>query len=482
MSGAMLSIGWATRDITPDQPALIQGQKHRRIGRSALDPLTVTAWVFDGRRGRRPEHDAVDTDIAVIVSCDLAFPSDALYAEVRSAVADHLTDVPPDAVVLCATHTHTSMVLEDGLYTIPEDEAVMTPAECRRLIADRIVAAIEAAWMDRRPRRIRRALCHAVVGHNRYAVYTDGRATMYGKTNRDDFSYIGGYEDHSFDLLAVYEEAAPAGQPQAAPADKRGVAAPAEQSPPSALCLVVPCPAQVDESLWEFSADYWHEVRQVLRSAYGPELSVLGLCGAAGDQSPHLLLYREQEEEMRRGRGVGERQEIAERIAAGVARGLAGSRHDLEPTLTHRTISTRLTPRAITQDDRDLAERLYQEAVAEGDTDSWFPRRAKRVVETFDGLRSAEPVPTELHVIRIGEMVVTTSPFELFLDYALQMKARSPAKQTAVVQLAGRGFYLPTERAVRGGSYGAFPVVSAVGPRGGAELVERILQEIENLV
>jgi hypothetical protein len=474
MSRAMLSIGWASRDITPDRPALLQGQKHRRIGRSALDPLTVTAWVFDGRPGRRLEHDAADTDVAVIVSCDLAFPSDALYAEVRSAVADRLPDVPPDAVVLCATHTHTSMVFEDGLYPMPEDEAVMTPAECRHLIAGRIVAAVEAAWKDRRPRRIRRAFCHAVVGHNRYAVYADGRATMYGKTNRDDFSHIGGYEDHSFDLLAVYEEPGPA--------DPCGAAPPADEPAPSALCLVVPCPAQVDESLWEFSADYWHEVRHMLRDAYGPELSVLGLCGAAGDQSPHLLLYREIEEEMRRRRGVSERQGIAERIAAGVARGLAGSSEDMEPTLAHRRISTRLTPRAITQDDRDLAERLYQEAVAAGDTDSWFPRRAKRVVDTFDGLRSAEPVPTELHVIRIGEMVVTTSPFELFLDYALQVKARSAAKQTAVVQLAGRGFYLPTERAVRGGSYGAFPVVSAVGPRGGAELVERILQEIGELV
>ena len=36
----------------------------------------------------------------------------------------------------------------------------------------------------------------------------------------------------------------------------------------------------------------------------------------------------------------------------------------------------------------------------------------------------------------IGDLGIVTNPFELFLDYALRIKARSPAPQTAVVQLA----------------------------------------------
>jgi hypothetical protein len=77
---------------------------------------------------------------------------------------------------------------------------------------------------------------------------------------------------------------------------------------------------------------------------------------------------------------------------------------------------------------------------------------------------------------------MVTSPFELYLDYGLQIKARSPAAQTLVVQLAaGRGLYLPTERAVRGGHYGAHPVVAPVGPAGGSELVETTLEMIAGL-
>lgn len=77
---------------------------------------------------------------------------------------------------------------------------------------------------------------------------------------------------------------------------------------------------------------------------------------------------------------------------------------------------------------------------------------------------------------------MVTNPFELFLDYGIRIKARSIAAQTMVVQLAGGcGLYLPTERAARGGHYGAHPAVAPVGPNGGAELVEATLKLIHGL-
>lgn len=83
--------------------------------------------------------------------------------------------------------------------------------------------------------------------------------------------------------------------------------------------------------------------------------------------------------------------------------------------------------------------------------------------------------------MRLGDLAVAANPFELFLDYGLQIKARSPAPQTCVVQLAGRGWYLPTERALRGGGYGAMPAVCFVGPDGGRELVQETLQSLLDL-
>ena len=89
-------------------------------------------------------------------------------------------------------------------------------------------------------------------------------------------------------------------------------------------------------------------------------------------------------------------------------------------------------------------------------------------------------MPVELHFIRLGDVVIATNPFELFIDYSHRIKVRSPA-QTIVVQLAGHGFYLPTERALKAGGYGANPVVCPVGHQGGGELVNTTLRAIAKL-
>ena len=77
---------------------------------------------------------------------------------------------------------------------------------------------------------------------------------------------------------------------------------------------------------------------------------------------------------------------------------------------------------------------------------------------------------------------MATNPFELYTDYGLRIKARSPAVQTAVVQLtAGCAAYLPTERAVLGGGYSARIDDGVVGPEGGTALVDetsKVLKEI----
>jgi len=76
---------------------------------------------------------------------------------------------------------------------------------------------------------------------------------------------------------------------------------------------------------------------------------------------------------------------------------------------------------------------------------------------------------------------VATNPFELFLDYSLQIKARSPAAQTVLAQIAGEGMYLPSSRAVGRGGYGAMPAVAYVGPEGGDLLVRETLAQIGGL-
>ena len=86
------------------------------------------------------------------------------------------------------------------------------------------------------------------------------------------------------------------------------------------------------------------------------------------------------------------------------------------------------------------------------------------------------PYRIELHALRLGDVAIATNPFELYTQYGIQMKARSKALQTLLIQLAGPGSYLPTEPAVRGGGYSAIAESNEVGPEGGQVLSDRTVE------
>jgi hypothetical protein len=448
----MLKIGWSSRDFTPRRAAMLQGQVHVRIARSALDPLALTACALE---------DPATGAAAIFVAFDAAYITEGLRDEVRRAVRQACPDIPVDQIILNATHTHTSLVFDNDFYRHPGGD-VMTPDECRALMTDCAAQAIGEAWRTRQPRLVGRAFGHAVVGHNRYAVYAGGSGQMYGVTNRPDFEGLGGYEDHSLDMLFTW--------------NRDGSLA--------GLLVAIPCPSQVDEGLSQYSADYWHEVRIELRARLGKNLQVLPICSPAGDQSPHFLVYGREEAEMRQRRGITERQEIALRVAAAVERALVCTR-PLPPEragLRHAIRRLKLTPLKITREHCRWAENaLAAWRKNHPEETSWYPASLKRVIQAWKRRIVSPPFPLELHVVRIGDAVLATNPFELFLDYGLRIKARSPAPQTILMQLTGRGMYLPTARALGAGGYGANPVVAAVGPEGGGELVEATLAEIQKL-
>jgi hypothetical protein len=441
----MYSIGWSSRDITPSRPALLQGQMHVRIASSAMDPLTLTALVIEKPQG----------ECAILVSCDLAYISNSLLTRIRQLIHKSQPDFPTAQIVLNATHTHDSLVFDGDFYAHPGGN-VMTADECEAWLADHAVIAILDAWNNRKPHRLGHAYGHAVIGHNRYAVYANGIGQMYGATNREDFDHIGGYTDHSLDMFFTW--------------DATGVL--------TGVALAIPCPSQVDEHLIQFSADFWHEIRVDLRARFGAHLQIFPICSAAGDQSPHFLLYSREEAEMRRRRGLTERQIIARKVGDAVEQALTCTPPIAESAevFEHSIRKIKLTGLKITRDQCRWAEaQLASWRKNNTDEESWYPRGLKRVIKSWKKKIPAAPFPVELHVVRLGDAVLASNPFELFLDYGLQIKARSPASQTVIMQLAGRGMYLPTAQALNAGGYGANPIVSEVGDVGGRELVEATL-------
>ena len=98
------------------------------------------------------------------------------------------------------------------------------------------------------------------------------------------------------------------------------------------------------------SADFWHETRLELHRRFGDEVFILPQCSAAGDQSPHPLLYQAAEAAMRERRGLTEREEIARRIANAVGETLEVSTDGIctDPPFRHLVHTLDLAARAVT--------------------------------------------------------------------------------------------------------------------------------------
>jgi hypothetical protein len=470
-----LLYGWACESITPDKPVAIGGQYHTRIGGDVHDPLFATALAIETR-----DADGV-IDQAVIVSCDLSIVRRTTQQQVRELVRKQLADLDVQKIFLSATHTHTAPALTDTeetdfhpydfigswAYRIPADQTdVMPPLQYLDFLARRVSAAVVKAWKARKPGGMSYALSHAVVAHNRRAVYAGGTARMYGNTDDPAFSHIEGVSDHSVDVLFFWRDD---GQLEG-------------------MAINVYCPTQEVEGERYLSADFWYDARKLLRERYHADLYVLPLVGAGGDQSPHLLWNKKAEAAMRQRRGLSGREEIARRIAGAVDDVLDVARKEIRTELPfeHRTERVPLPVWQVSEERHAQALALYEagkdktDELASPEYIHW--RVSRTMLARYDYQKKAPYYQAELHLLRLGDLALATNPFELYTDYGVRIKARSPAVQTMVVQLtAACAAYLPTERAVRGGGYSARIDDGVVGPEGGTVLVDettRILQEM----
>jgi len=455
LTAAELWIGAASRDITPDRPVALSGQRNVRISKKPETPISATALALESRDGPRM------LDRAIIVSCDLVAIRPGILQRVRDKVQPRLPDFDVTRLFLAATHTHTAPVMIEGRYSLP-DSGIMQPAEYSEFMTDRVAEAIVESWEKRQIGKAGWGLGHAVIAQNRRAVYDDGSAVMYGNTNAERFRAIEGYEDHDLDVLFFWNR------------EDRLIA----------TAVNVPCPAQEVGGQSSIHADFWHPVRQMLRERHGEDLHVLGWTGASGDQSPRPMYRRAADERMRKLRGLTRLEELARRIVRGWDDAYQAARLDIrdDVVLRHHVQQIELPYRQVTEAEATAARRDAAK-YADDPAQLWNYRWNQGVVERYDSQQAdgAGNAGMELHALRLGDVAIATNEFELYTDFGVQMKARSPAVQTFLIQLTGSAGYLPSERAVRGGGYGAVIQSSRVGPDGGQILVERTAEAFQQL-
>ncbi len=495
-------IGWAEANITPDKKVSLIGQFAERISEYVEKPITATAMAV-----------STDDEQAVFVSCELGGVSYGLRDSVRARLADNGLGLDPMKVILSATHIHTGPgyannsnsandtgvistlrgLLENELpagkkyvekENISANPEIAQDDELLEFLTQRISGAVLEAWKNRAPGGFVNAFGRAAVGMCRRACYSDGTAQMWGTTNTAVFTQLEGGNDSGMELLYVFD----------ANKNLTGIVA------------NLACPAQCVQHRLFVSPDYWGEAKMLLRQHFGDKLFFLPQCSAAGDQCPvDLVRWVEPESDVhdpnitrknplkRKAdpsmfdlagmRKAGKR--IAQEIIEVYDDGLDDPQTD--PELVHQVHNLQLPLRRTTLTEIETARRAVREYLREKEGDVDFNDAARLQVH-LGILRRAvlqekmDIVDTEVHILKLGTVAIATNPFELFLDYGNQIKARSLSEQTFLIQLAnGTEGYLPTEKAEKGGHYSAFISSGLVGHVGGEQLVRETLKNINQL-
>ena len=416
-----LYVGWATVDITPAQRVVLDGSGYKRVTKEIEDPVTATVLALETRDGDKP------IEQAIMISLDLVRMTNEVHEGLQRVAAEKLKSFDSSKLICGVTHTHCGPSISydktgpGQLYDISQEKEVMTPQQYIQFLYQKVGVGMVQAWEGRKPGGYSWALGEAVIGYNRRLSYRDGSAIMGFDVSRPDFSHVEGYEDHGVEILFFWNA----------------------NHELTGMLLNIACPSQVGRRA--ISADFWHQIREGLKAEYGQAISVFAQCAAAGDQCPADIVRAKAQKIMLQRKGIAWKQELANRVIAAVESSWPCAQQDIQdqPVFCHTTAKMEI------------------------------PNK-----QSYNAARwRASKVPIEFHVIRLGDVAIATNPFELFLDYGIQIKGRSKAVLTFVSQLTcDYCGYLPTRRAVAGGDYSA--VNHNVGPKGGQVLVDETVKAI----
>lgn len=485
-------IGWAEESLVPGKKVSIPGQFYERISDHVETEITATAMAIEG-----------DGQKAIIISCDLTSINCLLASKIREKFAILTDEIDPKYIIFGATHTHTSVgykgpkgfavdildefLPEDKKYTklVETDDSVIGPDEALEFLSDKISLAAKKAWDNRKEAMYSNAFGRAAIGFCRRVCYNDGSAQMWGDTNTATFTALEGGNDSGIELLYIYD------------GNKKL----------NGIVANIACPSQILEHRSFLSADYWGEAKKLLREKLGDDIYLLGMCGAGGDQCPRDLVRWTEPETPINDPNIS-RPNVIERVADPSMFDLSGCRLagkrianeiisvyeeiteiKADITFEHKALIFDLPLRKATISDYKTAVREIEYYVEKNKDQEQFNYVDKAAMHVYAGTisryreqQNKEIVPTEVHILRFGDIAIATNPFELFLDYGNYIKARSKAHQTFIMQLTcGSLGYLPTEKAEKGGHYSAYISSGNVGHEGGDILARRSVTEINKM-
>ena len=429
----LLRAGAAALDISPEKPTFLWGYPNvERMSAGVHDPLMSTALYFsDGRTE------------TVLIGNDLIFVGKALAANIRRRI-EQATGIPAAHIMITATHTHSGPTIVN--YLSNEDDPIVPPADEEYL-----------SWIERRIAENAIAAKSNAVAARIGLTRADGRGVG---TNRID---PDGPCDPEIPVMAVRS---------------------AEGERLLALMTVYSMhPTVLHEDFKFVSADFPGATRRYLQSAVGDDrLPVIYHNGPSGNLSTRHVVKANTASEMER---LGA--ELGRRIAGFIDAVRYRSSIGIECRQAFLELEAKSFPSVEEAETKLNAARDR----FEGMRHAGAPRAETRTAEcdlfgaeeTLSLSRAARDgrmakaqktcMPAEIQIVAIGPWKFVAWPGECFVEYALDVKAKSP--ETFVIALANGELqgYIATEAAAAEGGYEASNALFS--HENGPRLVERTL-------
>lgn len=406
----MILCGFYETVITPALGSPMPGAGHERISTGIKDDLYAKAFVLECR-----DEGSSGAVFAAVVALDAIDLARKEVERIRERIAA-LTPIPADNITVCSTHSHTS----------------------GPTIRTSYVKAVDPEYLDW---LVLKAADAAVLACEQRAEAQIGFGL--GKEEGISFQRRFWMKDGSVATnpgIGNPEIAKPAG-----PIDPDVAVMRIDDLSGRPLGIVVnfACHPDVVGGL-EYSGDYPGELSRTLKRVYGEHVVVLFLQGASGninhiDVSGNWLLDRKAHY-LKMGRILaGEVMKVREKICC-----------TPQPSIRMKRAFVPIRYRRPSAEELAEAKRTVQSAAS---ANPLALNLARQVIQLAE--REEEQTEAEIQAWAFGETAFVFMPAEIFAEFGLEIKRRSPFALTIVTELSNGSVsgYVCTQEAYKQGGY-----------------------------
>jgi neutral ceramidase len=426
-------------------------------------PIPAT-YVHDELHARCLVMDDGETRLALVV-CDLLGIHRSLSDEARRLIESQV-GIPPENVLISATHTHSALSALGGSRYRPDIEL----DEYQQFVARRIADGVQRAAHDLRPAEM--AFGTAEAPEHVF--------------NRRWYLQPGTMPENPFGSVNDQVKMNPG-------RNSPNLLEPAGPTDPTISFLVFREPDGAPISLFaayslhyvggvgsgHISADYFgmfcDQLTRLLEAEnQHPRFVPMMANGTSGDINN--INFREPGE---RRAPYEQMRLVAHDVADKVFQALEGLEYQSTVTLAARYREPKISPREVTPEIIEWARETISSAVPDTGRANLPKIYAERALAMAD---YPAPLAIPLQVLRIGPVCLGTMPCEVLCEIGLEFKDRSPIQPAFMVSLNHGYFgYLPPPRQHRLGGYETWLGTNRLEPEASVKMLDHLLEMAQEM-